>query len=334
MVTMKALVTGATGFLGGNLIRRLLEEGYEVTAVGRNPEAGKRLTQEGAGFVRMDLASDDMPEVVRGHEFVFHCGAMSSPWGAYRDFYTSNVVGTRQIIRGCMKHGVRRLVNVSTPSIYFDYRDRLGISEEEPLPKRGVNAYAQTKRQAESELDAARKAGLPVIMIRPRGLFGPGDTAIFPRLLRANEEKFVPVFGGGRALMDVTYVDNVTEALLCCAHADKACDGQKYNITNGEPVYVYELLAELFRLLEMPFRARKVPYPAAYGAAAAMEAFAALPFARKEPMLTRYTVALLAFSQTLDISKAERELGYKPRVSVADGIRRFSLWWREQEGRE
>ncbi|MFF2155340.1 NAD-dependent epimerase/dehydratase family protein [Paenibacillus chitinolyticus] len=333
MVTMKALVTGATGFLGGNLIRRLLEEGYEVTAVGRNPEAGKRLTQEGAGFVRMDLASDDMPEAVRGHELVFHCGAMSSPWGAYRDFYTSNVVGTRQIIRGCMKHGVRRLVNVSTPSIYFDYRDRLGISEEEPLPGRGVNAYAQTKRQAESELDAAHKAGLPVITIRPRGLFGPGDTAIFPRLLRANEEKFVPIFGGGRAFMDVTYVDNVTEALLCCARADKACDGQKYNITNGEPVYVYELLAELFRLLEVPFRARKVPYPAAYGAAAAMEAFAALPFARKEPMLTRYTVALLAFSQTLDISKAERELGYKPRISVAEGIRRFSLWWREQEGR-
>ncbi|NIK75183.1 nucleoside-diphosphate-sugar epimerase [Paenibacillus castaneae] len=328
---MKALITGATGFLGKNLSGRLLAEGHEVTAVGRNEREGKLLADKGARFLRLDLSSPDLAEAIKDHDFVFHCGALSSPWGAYRDFFESNVVGTRQVIEGCFKYGVKKLIYVSTPSIYFDYRDRLLITEDEQLPKRGVNRYAATKRLAEAEIDRAFEAGLPVVTIRPRALFGPGDTAIFPRLMRANEQRFLPVFGGGRALIDVTYIDNVTEALLCCLRADSSTLGQKYNITNGEPVQLFDLLSRLFERLDTPFHYKSIAYPVGFAAAALMESVAKLPWVKKEPLMTRYTVGILAYSQTLDISRAERELGYRPIVTIDEGIQRFCQWWKEQE---
>ncbi|SFF40779.1 NAD dependent epimerase/dehydratase family protein [Paenibacillus algorifonticola] len=329
---MNILVTGATGFLGKNAVNRLLKEGHSVTAVGRNRAEGERLGEAGAAFLQLDLASSRMREAIARHDAVFHCGALSSPWGKYRDFYASNVIGTRNVIQGCLEHGVQRLVHVSTPSIYFDYRHRFNIAEHEPLPKSAVNHYAATKLLAEQEVDRAfREQGLRVVTIRPRALFGPGDTAIFPRLLRANDKRFIPMFGSGQPLVDITYVDNVTEALMRCLYADPIVLGQKYNITNGEPIQLWEAMTRLFELLNKPMRTKKIAYPAAYTAASLLELGAKLPGLAKEPLLTRYTVGILAFSQTLSIEKAQRELGYRPLVSVEEGLRRFAAWWKEQE---
>ncbi|ANY71083.1 3-beta hydroxysteroid dehydrogenase [Paenibacillus sp. BIHB 4019] len=303
-----------------------------MTAAGRNQEAGRRLSEAGAAFLQLDLASRAMSEAIAGHDAVFHCGALSSPWGKYRDFYASNVMGTRHVIQGCLEQGVQRLVHVSTPSIYFDYRHRFNIAEHEPLPKAAVNHYAATKLLAEQEVDRAyREQGLRVVTIRPRALFGPGDKAIFPRLLRANDKRFIPVFGSGQPLVDITYVDNVTEALMRCLYADPIVLGQKYNITNGEPIQLWEAMARLFDMLNKPIRTKKIAYPAAYSAASLLELAAKLPGLAKEPLLTRYTVGILAFSQTLSIEKAQRELGYRPLVSVEEGLRRFAAWWKEQE---
>ncbi|WP_341281852.1 NAD-dependent epimerase/dehydratase family protein [Paenibacillus sp. FSL H8-0537] len=329
---MNILVTGATGFLGENAVNRLLKEGHSVTAAGRNQEAGERLIEAGATFLQLDLATSQMREAIAGHDAVFHCGALSAPWGKYRDFYASNVIGTRNVIQGCLEHKVQRLVHVSTPSIYFDYRHRFNIAEHEPLPKSAVNHYAATKLLAEQEVDRAyREQGLRVVTIRPRALFGPGDTAIFPRLLRANDKRFIPMFGSGQPLVDITYVDNVTEALMRCLYADPIVLGQKYNITNGEPVQLWEAMTRLFELLNKPMRTKKIAYPAAYSTASLLELVAKLPGLAQEPLLTRYTVGILAFSQTLSIEKAQRELGYRPLVSVEEGLRRFAAWWKEQE---
>src|SRR5690606_3825206 len=115
-------------------------------------------------------------------------GALSSPGGKYSDFYNSNVIGTRNIVEGSRRHQVGRLIYVSTPSLYFDYTDRWNLSESAPLPRKPVNAYAATKRRAEEEVEPAFAAGLPVITIRPRAIFGPGDQTILPRLLLANQK--------------------------------------------------------------------------------------------------------------------------------------------------
>ncbi|MED4959704.1 NAD(P)-dependent oxidoreductase, partial [Paenibacillus macerans] len=212
---MKALVTGATGFLGGHLARRLVREGWDVTGIGRNPEQGRRLEAEGIRFRNQDLRDESgTAAACTGQDAVFHCAALSSPWGKYRDFYGCNVEAARILAEASLREGVRRFIHVSTPSVYFDYVPRLGIRESEPLPVKGANHYAVTKRLAEQVVERYHAMGLPSVIIRPRAVFGPYDQALFPRIVAASGKSGVPLIGGGKALIDATYVDNAVDALL------------------------------------------------------------------------------------------------------------------------
>jgi len=326
---MNILVTGGTGFLGKALAFRLLLAGYEVTIVGRNEVVGKEISTCGIRFIKADLADEfAMTEACRGQDYVFHCGALSSPWGRYQDFYNSNVLGTKHVVLGCQRHSIRRMIHVSTPSIYMEWRDRQQIGENEALPINAINTYARTKRAAEYIVDDAWQKGLPVLTIRPRGIFGPGDHTIFPRLIRVNDSKGIPDFG--KAVMaDVTYIDNVVDALLLCIAAPKTSLGKKYNITNGEPMLLKTLMVTLFEKLGYPLRFRKIPYSLAYCVASMAELYAAFPWGG-EPEITRYGVGVLYYSQTLDITAAQNELGYYPSVSISEGIQQFADWWRNE----
>lgn len=328
---MRALVTGATGFLGGALAGRLASLGWEVTAAGRNKREGALLIGQGVRrFIELDL--QDEAAVIRacqGQDYAFHCGALSSPWGKYADFYGSNVLGTRHIAAGCIAHRVKRLIHVSTPSIYFDFKDRFAIAEDAPLPAKPVNLYAATKLEAEREIDRAQAEGLAAVTIRPRAIFGPGDRTILPRLLLANERGRLPLIGGGKAVLDLTYIDNAVDALMLCAAAPDSVLGKVYNISNGEPVQLIDALRQLFGKLGQPLRAKKIPYPAAYALAGMLELAASVSGSGREPLLTRYTVGVIAKSQTLDISAAKQELGYEPKISVAAGLDAFAEWWRD-----
>ncbi len=325
---MKALVTGATGFLGQALARRLLSQRADVSALGRNPAILAQLEREGMRAIRADLADGEaIRAACQGQAFVFHVGALAAPWGRAEDFYRANVLGTQNVIAGCATHSVQRLVHVSTPSIYFGLDSLENVAEDAPLPARPVNEYARTKRLAEGEVDKAFGRGLPVITIRPRAIFGPGDTTILPRLIDRLKTGRLPVIGDGRNVTDLTYVENVVDALLLCATSPDATLGQKYNITNGEPTALWPLIEKLCAALGYPYPSRRVPYRVADGAAALMELVYRLLPSQPEPPLTRYSVALLAKNTTLDISAARRELGYQPRISVEEGFQRFVEWW-------
>jgi nucleoside-diphosphate-sugar epimerase len=327
---MKVLVTGGTGFLGKQLALRLKTLGYDVSVLGRNRVIGEQLQAEGLRFLQTDLKDTRATvEVCQGQDYVFHCGALSSPWGKYQDFYNANVLGTRNIIQGCQSYNVRRLIHISTTSVYFDFSHRLNISENAPLPVKSVNAYAETKRLAEEEINRAYQCGLPAIAIRPRAIFGPGDTAILPRLIKASDRTGIPLINEGKACLDITYVDNVVDALLLCQNAPDTLLGKTFNISNGEPLDLGTLLETLSKKLGYPFKLKQIPYSTAYWAAAAMELMSNTLLFGKEPLLTRYTVGLLAFSQTLDITAARKELGYQPRVSIEEGLTKFTSWWKE-----
>ncbi|RAV01957.1 NAD(P)-dependent oxidoreductase [Paenibacillus sp. YN15] len=330
----KALVTGATGFLGRHVCMRLNRMGWEVTGTGRSLAAGAQLEAQGIRFIRADLRDkESVAEACAGQEAVFHCGALSSPWGPYREFHAVNVDGTGHVAAGCLKHGVRRLIHISTPSIYFaGHRDRLGVREDASLPPRPVNAYAATKLQAEQVVLEAFREGLAGLILRPRAIFGPGDTALLPRLMRANDSSGIPLFREGNVMLDLTYVDNVVDAMLLGWQAPEDALGQAYNITNGEPAKLQDVLAELFAILGTPLRMKKLPYPVAYGAAALLEWSHRLLPMLGEPTFTRYSVSVLAQSQTLDIARAREKLGYAPQVSLHEGLRRFAEWWMRKEG--
>ena len=328
---MKALITGATGFLGGALTRRLHSLGWDVVALGRNPSALAELASEGIRVIQADLADEAaILDACKNRDVVFHCGALSSPWGKYRDFYQANVVGTRNVIRGCQEHHVKRLVHVSTPSIYFNLAPRLNVKEDDPLPARPVNHYAATKLLAERELDRAHADGLSVIAIRPRAIFGPRDTTILPRLIQRLQTGNMPIIGDGQNIADLTYVENVVDALLLCAESPAHTLGKKYNITNGDPVRVWDMAARLSRDLGFKVPTRRVPYPLVDKLAAALELIYRLVPGQPEPPLTRYSVSVLALSATLDISAARRDLGYSPRVSNEEGLQKFVAWWKQK----
>jgi len=268
-----------------------------------------------------------MRAACHGQAVVFHVGALAAPWGKQRDFYDSNVLGTQNVIAGCEAAGVERLVHVSTPSIYFGLDSMTDVREDAPLPARPVNEYARTKLLAEAAVDGAFARGLPVITIRPRAIFGPGDTTILPRLIARLQTGRLPIIGDGQNVIDMTYVENVVDALLLCAASPAATLGKKYNITNGEPTALWPLIEKLCAALGYEYPQRHIPYPVADGAAALLEVVYRLLPGQPEPPLTRYSVALLAKNTTLDISAARRELGYQPRISIEEGFRRFVEWW-------
>ena len=231
------LVTGGTGFLGGALVRRLGALGAHITVVGRNTLQGERLARQGIRFLATNLKDKAAIErACDGQDLVVHCGAKSSLWGRYRDFFQANVMGTQNVIAGCQTHHVARLIHVSTPAVYFDFTNRVDISENEPLAAKPANHYACTKQIAEQHVDRAFEQGLPSVTIRPRAIFGPGDTAILPRLIRALETNRLRIIENGQNTVDVTFVENAVDALLLAGESPSATLGKKYNITNGEPV--------------------------------------------------------------------------------------------------
>lgn len=325
---MKVLITGGTGFLGGALARRLQAQGVEVTVTGRNVEIGRQFEQQGMRFVRAELSDGSaMQQVCANQDIVYHCGALSSPWGRWADFYAANVVGTKHIIQGCFRHGVKRLIHVSTPGVYFNGQPRLNLTEDAPLPRQQTNHYTQTKYMAEQLVDAAYADGLPVITLRPRAIFGPRDTTIFPRLIRAIQSGRLRVIGDGQTLTDLTYIDNVVDALLLCQHSDGATLGRKYNITNGEPIQIWAMINHLCQRLGYPPPTGQVPKWVAYAAATTLEAGYKLARPHQEPPLTRYTVGLFSTSLTLNIEAARQVLGYEPRIRLDDGIENVIADW-------
>jgi nucleoside-diphosphate-sugar epimerase len=328
----KVLVTGGTGFLGQHLARRLAASGDAVTVVGRNRKLGQSIEGDRIRFCALDL--EDGPAVasaLAGHDLIVHAAGLASPFGPRAAFVGANVTATAHVLEASRRAGVRRVVFVSTPSIYFDHRDRVGIREDDPLPARAATPYAETKLEAERMVAQAHGAALETLSIRPCRVFGPGDRNVLPRLLRAAGPRGVPLIRGGIALVDMTYIDNVTDALVACLDAPASACGRAYNITNGEPRPLAELCGLLFGALGRSVRVRSVPYPLAYGAATALELGHRLLRRPGEPALTRYAVGLMARSQTLDIGRARQDLGYAPRVSLAEGFTRFAAWWKTVE---
>ncbi len=326
---MKIVITGATGFLGFNTARWLKNRGHEVTGLGRNLIRGKRLEDLGLSFIPCTLAQTSLySEVLSGADAVVHCAALSAPWGSPDIFHAANVHGTQCILDESRKQKVPRFIHISSPSIYFRFEDALGIDEATPLKPPFASLYSATKFAAEEVVDAAGD-DIFCVTLRPRGIFGPGDETLLPRLIRVAKKRGLPRIGEGKNIIDLTYVDNVSHAIELCLEAAEHCRGQKYNITNGDPVELWPFLDTLFTRLGLPISTKSLSYKRADFLARLLE-FSYSTFALKgEPALTRYTVGLLAKSQTLSISRARSDLNYEPLIGMQEGLERAILWLQE-----
>lgn len=307
---------------------RLVREGVQVRGLGRDTVRGRVLADRlGVEFIRGDMADASIAgKACEGMDTVFHAAALSSPWGKRADFIRSNVEGTAHIIAAAQRSGAGRLVHVSTPSLYFRHSGGALVSEDAGWPP-AVNEYVRTKGMAENLVRDASRAGLETVILRPRALIGAGDPSILPRLVRALEKGRLPVMGDGLNLTDLTCVENVAQALaLAAVKPAHRVSGKVYNITNGEPVLLWPMLAGLARELDLPAPRRSLPLGMVMGLAGLLEVVGHLT--GHEPLLTKYGVGVLATTQTLNISAARRDLDYEPEIPLAEGIRRFVAWWK------
>jgi len=317
-MTRKAVVTGATGGLGLALTRALLDGGYAVTATGRSESARKRLEDMGATVVIADLLDTDLAALCEGGDVVFHAAALSSPWGREADFQRINVDATVALIEAARRSGCDAFVFVSSPSIHADFRDQIGLTEQSPLPARALNAYARTKREAERRVLDADRPTFRTVAIRPRALIGPDDKVLLPRILRLVRRGVLPVLRNGVAHVDLTDVRDAAEALVLADIHRDAVGGRAVNISGGRPVAMLEFSLRLSEALGV--RPRLIPAPMGLmrGAARVSELVCSILPGRPEPLLTPYTLATLAYSQTFDLTLARTGLNYTPRYDAAE----------------
>ncbi|MCR4647918.1 MAG: SDR family NAD(P)-dependent oxidoreductase [Lachnospiraceae bacterium] len=319
---MKVLVTGATGFLGKYLVEELLNNGYEVIAQGRN-EARLKELKETYSVETLCADLSEMADKQIETDFVIHAAALSTVWGRWDDFYNSNVEGTKNVIEFCKKNNVKKMVHVSSPSIYTEKADRYNISVDEVNKNNRLSFYIRTKIMAEDLVNKAFKDGLNTVIIRPRGLFGIGDTSIIPRLIKANRTIGIPLFNGGKNVVDITCVENVALALRLAIESGSD-NGKTYNITNDEPTEFKSILESLFDKIGEETHYRKLPLGLVYFLATLLEGVYKLFHIYKEPSITRYTVLTLGYSQTLDIENAKNDLNYKPIMTLEEGIIKYA----------
>lgn len=318
----RVLVTGPYGFLGKYVIDELVLNGYHVVAFGRDIKKMELLKCDDVDICIGDFRRlEDNLKATDGVDFVLHCGALSTVWGRRQDFIDTNVDGTMRLVEACRRNKVKRFVYVSSPSIYSGKRDRLNIKENEYDPGNKLNYYIESKIMAEQQLSQVND--LDWVIVRPRGLFGVGDTSIIPRLIKANSKIGVPLFNKGEILVDITCVENVAYALRLCLESDNAV-GNIYNVTNGEARKFKQILEQLFDKIGVKPCYLKLNFNFVFAYSCILEFVYKLLHIYKEPILTKYNVCTLGFSQTLDISKAKKDLGYVPKMTLDEGIEKYA----------
>ncbi len=323
---MKALVTGGGGYLGGAIVRALLARGDSVRSLARGDYP--QLAKLGVETVRGDLGdAATVSEAARGCEVVFHTAARTGIAGTRAQFERVNVEGTRNVLEACRAQRIERLVYTSTPSVVSAGGEVEGVDESAPYPERFEAEYPRTKAIAERLVLAANGPELRTVALRPHLIWGPGDTQLVARIVARAKAGRLRLVGDGKALIDVVFVDNAAEAHLLAADRlgpDSPVAGKAYFITQGEPVAVATMINAILAAAGLPPETRTIPPRAAWLAGWMLELVHRAFRPDQEPQMTRFVAKQLSTPHWFDISAARRDLGYSPRVSTEEGLRRLA----------
>jgi nucleoside-diphosphate-sugar epimerase len=315
-----AFVTGGSGFIGGRLIERLRTDGHTVRALARSDGAADRVRGRGAEPVSGDLSDvDAMRSGAAGCEWAFHAAAMLGDWGTPEEFEQGNVIGTRNALDACAAAGVRRFVHVGTEAALLAGKPLVNADETAPLRPDSPALYSSTKAKAEQLVRRANRDGsFETVVVRPRFVWGRGDTTLLPQMVQLVESGRFAWVGGGQHLTSITHVDNTVEGLVL--GATRGAPGDVYFVTDGEPVVFREFVSALLRTQDVEPPARSLPtWVAGTLAAAGETAWRMLPLGGRPP-LTRFAYWVTSQECTIRIDKAREQLAYRPIKSREDGL--------------
>lgn len=295
-------------------------------------ESREGISVHGIGRRKLPLAnytSWDLTEPLMLHQtpdVVIHAAARSSPWGSLAEFRKQNVIATKNVVDFCERRGVKHLIYISSSSVFYREADQENMTEETPIGPEFVNHYARTKYEGE---EVVRKFSGRSVILRPRAVFGEGDTVLFPRILAAAKAGRMYRFerGGPPVKGDLIHIGSLCEYMLRAA-TDPEVVGD-FNLTNHHPVEIEPFLWEIFRRLGIQSPQRSMSCEKALKVATAIEWFYKIFLPMIEPPITRFGIGVLAYSKTFDISKTLRVLG-PPAVDLETGVERFIQWQQEQ----
>jgi nucleoside-diphosphate-sugar epimerase len=312
-------VTGGSGFVGGRLIERLVADGRAVRALARSDRAAKTVEALGAEAVRGDLSDTKALQAGAARcDLAFHAAAAVTEQGKWEDFVRANVDGTRAVVKACAAAGVRRLVHVSTEAVLMAGKPLVNVNETSPRRPDSRAPYPATKARAEELVLAANRDGFETVIVRPRFIWGKGDTTLLPRMVLLAKTGRLMWIGGGNNVTEVTHVDNVVEGLVLAA--ERGRPGEIYFVTDGERARFREFIGEMLRTQDVEPPTRSIPLPVGGAIAWAGEtAWRFLPL-RGVPPLPWIAYWVSSQECTIDISKAKEELGYKPVIGRAQGM--------------
>lgn len=316
---MRILLTGSNGFVGGRIVADARRRGWRVVGIGRQSAPASPVDR----YLRHDLA--DPLRLDERVDAVVHCAALASPWARPEAYRRANIDGTRHVLEWARSHGSPPVHYVSSSSVFYTRHDQLGITEDSPIPAPDaqINTYARSKLAGERLVEAYPG---PWSILRPRAVFGPGDTVLLPRVVTAARAGRLPLLVRREpepVVTDLTHVDTV--AHYVAEAVGRGVTGA-VNLTNGEPVELYPFLFALLDDLGLPRPTRRVPVGVAMALARASEIASTLRGYR-EPPITTFGVSMFAHSKTFDVTRCRTLLG-PPPLGLEDGRRVLVDWWR------
>lgn len=329
-MSQKVLITGATGGLGLTLVKFFVDAGYKVTATGRKKEHMNRFESYGANFISADLCDKDVVEqLCQNQDIIVHAAALSSSWGDPEEFDKVNVGVTSHLIESAIQAGCEGFLFISSPSIYAAMYDQLNLTELDELPSKTLNDYAKTKLEAERIVIAANSVKFRTVSIRPRGIVGPDDNVLLPKITQMIRKGTLPLIRKGCALIELTDVRDVAKAVVLAVQNINVIGGQVINISGGKPIEIGKVIIRVANALEQKVRFIFIPTFLARILAEILEWYGRRNGYKKEPALTRYIFATMSYSQVFNLKKAREKLGYHPSYnglnSLIDAIKTRGL---------
>lgn len=333
---MQVFVTGANGFIGSNLCRRLLNAGHEVSALVReNSDRGFLAKMPDLRLVVGDITrAEDLARAMAGAEVVFHVAGLASDWGDWQHFVDVNVTGTANVIHAARANACKRVVHVSSVSVY-GFPGLIDVGEDFPFVERPDNAYITTKAAGERLALAANDPELEVVVIRPAGVYGPNDRTTTLQIVPAMLSGKFGYVDGGRHRMAPVYIDNLVDLMLLAAVHEKA-PGEAFNAIDDGYTNWRQYCEMMCRELGCKPPFISLPHQLAWPAAVALEKTALLFKRRESPPINTYRIRAVMADSHYSMAKARRVLGYSARFSTQQGIQRTIAWYRryEQEHRK
>ena len=319
---MRILLTGSNGFVGGRIASDARRRGWQVVGLGRQQASATPVDR----YLRHDLGDPlRLDETV---DAVVHCAALATPWASPDAYLRANVDATRHVLEWAAEQGAPPVHYVSSSSVFYTRADQLGLTENSPIPEPSdqINTYSRTKLAGEGLVEnySGRSS-----VLRPRAVFGPGDTVLLPRVVAAARAGRLPLLvrrDPEPVLADLTHVDVVAHYI--CEAVAKGATGP-VNLTNGEPVELYPFLFALLDDLGLPRPTRRVPVPVAMAVARASEIVSATLLNYREPPITTFGVSMFAYSKTFDVTHCQHLLG-PPPLTMGQARRSLVEWWRHE----